>query len=254
MTSATGPLIRIGCAGWALDKALQPLFPGAGTHLQRYAAVFPCVEINSSFYRPHKRATYVKWADSVPDGFRFCVKVPKTLTHDLRLRAFEAPMDRFLEEATGLGEKLGPLLVQLPPSLKWEEATAGAFLAGLRKRHSGQVALEPRHATWFSKDAGDFLAGFSAARVAADPAAVPEASAPGGWDGFVYRRLHGSPRMYYSAYSPDFLEGLAGTQAREAESGETYCIFDNTAERHAIPDAMALIENVSRGAPSIPSS
>src|SRR5687768_16375503 len=109
--------VRIGCAGWSLPRDSWPQFPETGTHLQRYAQRLNAVEINSSFYRPHQPATYERWAASVPAGFRFSVKVPKTITHESRLRSCDALLASFLAQATGLGDKLGCLLVQLPPSL-----------------------------------------------------------------------------------------------------------------------------------------
>jgi hypothetical protein len=111
--------IRIGCAGWALPKAYAARFPAEGSHLARYAGALPAVEINSSFYKPHKPATYTKWAESVPEEFRFAVKLPKEATHGCRLVDAEAILDRFLPEATALDVKLGPILVQLPPSLEF---------------------------------------------------------------------------------------------------------------------------------------
>ncbi|MGZ8413013.1 MAG: DUF72 domain-containing protein, partial [Gemmatirosa sp.] len=102
---------RIGTAGWSLPKAEQHAFPGEGTHLERYAARFPAVEINSSFYRPHRPATYARWAASVPADFRFAVKVPRTITHERRLRDVDDLLDAFLGEARGLGASLGCLLV-----------------------------------------------------------------------------------------------------------------------------------------------
>ncbi len=81
------PDIRIGTAGWSIPKEHAAAFPAEGSHLQRYAQVFGAVEINSSFYRPHRRTTYERWAASVPEAFRFAVKVPKTITHEHRLRA-----------------------------------------------------------------------------------------------------------------------------------------------------------------------
>ena len=235
---------RIGCAGWALDKAVQPLFPEAGTHLERYAARFPCVEINSSFYRPHRPGTYRRWADSVPAGFRFSAKVPREITHIRRLRGFEEPLDRFLSETASLGEKLGPLLIQLPPSLRFEAVVAGPFLEGFRARCGGHLALEPRHASWFAPAAEGMLREARIARVAADPAVVPEAARPGGWPGLVYRRLHGSPKIYYSAYGPERLEAYARALADEGGAAEGWCIFDNTAAGHAIPEALSLLERL----------
>lgn len=246
MEGGGGTQARIGCAGWALDKALQPLFPAAGTHLQRYAAVFPCVEINSSFYRPHKPGTYRRWAESVPPDFRFSAKVPKEITHVRKLRDFDDPLDRFLSEATMVGEKLGPLLIQLPPSARFEPEVAGPFLEAFRGRFAGSLAVEPRHATWFAPVPDAMLRRLRIARAAADPAVVPAASEPGGWPGLVYRRLHGSPKIYSSEYGPERLEAYArairseAAPATDRAAGGSWCIFDNTAEGRAIPDALSL--------------
>jgi uncharacterized protein YecE (DUF72 family) len=140
----------------------------------------------------------------------------------------------------GLGIKLGPLLVQLPPSLAFRPEAAGQFFVGLRNRFAGSVVCEPRHITWFSAEAEQVLTDFEIARVAADPAVVPAAARPGGWHGLVYYRLHGSPRMYYSAYSSEYLEALAGTLDEAARGSPVWCIFDNTAEGAAIENALQL--------------
>ena len=113
MNDARGELsVLLGTAGWSLPREQWPAFPAEGTHLQRYAGCLPAVEINSSFYRPHRPATYAKWAESVPVGFRFCVKVPKQITHERRLAGCDALVEQFLHECGHLGEKLGCLLVQ----------------------------------------------------------------------------------------------------------------------------------------------
>jgi uncharacterized protein YecE (DUF72 family) len=207
--------------------------------LQRYAAVLPAVEINSSFYRSHRPATYARWAAAVPDGFRFGVKLPRSITHDGRLAEPRALLETFLAEIGALGERLGVLLVQLPPSLRFDRQVAAGFFDLLRERHAGLVACEPRHASWFTEEADALLRGREIARVAADPAVVPEAGVPGGWPGFAYWRLHGSPRMYYSAYPPAELERLVGAIRRVA--GEAWCIFDNTAAGAALGQALDLV-------------
>src|SRR5919106_6889056 len=96
---------RIGTAGWSIPKEHAAPFPATGSHLERYASVFNAVEINSSFYRPHRPATYERWAASVPEGFRFAVKIPKAITHERRLNEAGDHLDRFLSEAQGLGSK-----------------------------------------------------------------------------------------------------------------------------------------------------
>ena len=102
--------IRIGTAGWSIPKEHAAAFPVAGSHLERYGAVFNAVEINSSIYRPHRTATYERWAASVPEDFRFAIKVPKAITHERRLKDVGDLLYRFLSEAGGLGPKLGQLV------------------------------------------------------------------------------------------------------------------------------------------------
>ena len=231
--------IGVGCAGWSLPRAAWPEFPASGTHLQRYAARLNGVEINSSFYRPHQNATYARWAASVPESFRFSVKLPKTITHQQRLLDCAALLDEFLAQAGGLGEKLGCLLVQLPPSLAFDAAAAGHFLHDLRQRHAGPVALEPRHASWFESSADALLQTRHIGRVLADPQVHAAGAKPGGFEGLIYLRLHGSPRMYYSAYAPAVLDALVIKLESAARSGASvWCIFDNTAEGAAVTDAL----------------
>lgn len=242
---AAGAEPRIGTAGWSVPKAAAAAFPGEGTHLERYARVLPCVEINSSFYRPHKPATYARWAASTPAGFRFAVKVPKAITHVRRLNNAADLIDRFLAEVGELGDRLGPLLVQLPPTGRLDAAVAAAFFARLRDRFAGDVVCEPRHASWFTDAAGALLAEHRVARVAADPAPVPGADRPGGWDGLMYVRLHGSPEIYHSPYPPETLERVAAWLEVEGRRRPAWCIFDNTALGHATGDALAVLRRLS---------
>ena len=91
-------VVRVGRAGWSLPGAVIADFPADGSHLQRYAGRLSCVEINSSFYRPYRAATYERWAQSVPDDFRFSVKLPRAITHDGQLRNAGAQLDDFLAQ------------------------------------------------------------------------------------------------------------------------------------------------------------
>jgi uncharacterized protein YecE (DUF72 family) len=232
--------VLVGCAGWTLPRDVQAAFPAAGSHLARYAARFPVAEINSSFHRPHRPSTYARWAAETSDGFRFAAKLPKTITHQLRLAAADEALDAFLAESAGLGEKLAVLLVQLPPSFAFDAAVATPFFAGLVARTRADVVCEPRHPTWFEHEADALLAELRVARVAADPARVPAAARPGGWRGIAYHRLHGSPRTYYSAYPPETISRLAG-ELRDDEAREAWCIFDNTAAGAATGNALELV-------------
>src|SRR5271154_6912452 len=168
--------IRIGCAGWNVPRDGAAQFASGGSHLERYSRVFNGCEINSSFYRPHKNSTWERWGNSVPTEFQFSVKAPRTITHELRLNCSAEILQAFLKQVAFLHDRLGPLLFQLPPSLRFEPATARNFLALLRELYSGEVVWEPRHVSWFDSDANDLLREFHVARVAADPACVPAAS------------------------------------------------------------------------------
>ena len=232
---------HIGCAGWSLPRPLWPQFRAEGTHLQRYATRLAAVEINSSFYRPHQRATYARWAAGVPQDFRFSVKMPRSITHERRLVDCAELLDAFLAQVDGLGARLGCLLVQLPPSLPFDAPVAGAFAAQLRERHGGAIALEPRHASWFTPLADTLLHGAQIARVQAHPALHAAGEAPGGWPGLLYLRLHGAPKMYYSPYGASALQSAAAQlQAAHAQGTQAWCIFDNTALGHATRNALEL--------------
>jgi len=238
----------VGCAGWSLPRAVQEQFGPGDSHLARYATRFGAVEINSSFHRPHKRSLYEKWAAAVPADFRFCAKLPKTLTQDRRLADCEEPLAEFLAQAGGLGARLACLLVQLPPSLAFDRALARSFLDMLVTRFAGAIALEPRHASWFEPEADGLLRELRVARVLADPVRHPQGRWPGGWPQRVYLRLHGAPRMYYSAYGTDVLQALAlRIRAAEAEGAEVWCIFDNTASGAAAGNALELQRLLEEG-------
>jgi uncharacterized protein YecE (DUF72 family) len=197
-------------------------------------------EINSSFHRPHAPGTYAKWALSTPPDFRFAVKLPRVITHDQKLRRVRLPLERFLAEVVGLGEKCGPLLVQLPPSLAFDRRVASRFFDLLRGLHEGDVVCEPRHPTWFTPAANALLIAQRITRVAADPAPADGAERPGGWTGLVYFRLHGSPRKYWSRYSAEYVTALAQMLGEVTPPATAWCVFDNTASGAAIENAVEL--------------
>jgi uncharacterized protein YecE (DUF72 family) len=245
------PRTLVGCAGWGIHKDVAGEFPPDGSQLERYAAVLPAVEINSSFYRPHRPQTYARWAAGVPDGFRFSVKLPRAITHDARLidngGSVEALLDRFASEAGQLGDKLGCVLVQLPPSAAFDAGVAHDFLPRLRARFPCMLAWEARHPTWFGDDATEVLANAGVTRVRADPPAgqpgphVPTTDA-------AYLRLHGAPRIYYSSYPDETLRRVEADVAAVTAAGhDCWCIFDNTAAFAAVPNALAVLRGVPPG-------
>jgi uncharacterized protein YecE (DUF72 family) len=233
--------LRIGTAGWSVPSQYAGEIPLGGSHLERYARRLTAVEINSSFYRSHQRKSYERWAQSTPKGFRFSVKVPKTVTHEQHLAGCGKLLDGFAEEVIGLGSKLGVLLVQLPPKLALEKRVASGFFRALRKRIDVPVVCEPRHASWFTPEADDWLAERGIARVAADPAPVRSGGMPGGWNGLAYYRWHGSPRVYYSEYDAKALAKLRAQLDEKTKRGvPIWCILDNTASGAALGNALAL--------------
>ena len=240
--------MRIGTAGWSITREAAASFPGERRHLQRYAQGLECVEINSSFYRSHRVETYQRWAAQTPPGFRFSVKLPQSITHAGRLRRAREPLLRFVAESAGLGERLGVILVQLPPSSAFEARSVRSFFGLLRELYTGAVACEPRHASWFTPAADRVLAASRVSRVAADPARFPEALRPGGWLGpdgegrgaVLYHRWHGSPRMYRSSYEGEWLQQRALELKRWPADADRWCIFDNTAAGAALSNALEL--------------
>lgn len=238
-------VLRIGTAGWAIRREHAGKFAAGSSHLSRHATRLNAAEINSSFYRPHRPQTYARWARETPDGFSFSVKMPRHITHELGLADAEAPLQAFLSECGALGDKLGCILIQLPPRLAFDPKIARQFLSLLRRFYEGGAAIEPRHATWFTAEADKMLASFLVARVAADPvpakmAEVKDAAVPGGFRDLEYWRLHGSPRIYCANYEPVFLAALARRLKKAGKTKDVWCIFDNTVLGHATANALEL--------------
>lgn len=230
-----------GTAGWNIPKICAQRFPGEGSHLERYSAELPGVEINSSFYRDHLPKTYARWRAEVPAGFLFAVKLFQRFTHEQRLAVDSGQLAETAAGILELKEKLGALLVQLPPSLGYEPAVAERFWQELRKHFQGPVAFEPRHRSWLVPRARDQLLSFGISKVRADPEPCPVAR-PEDWEarGFRYFRLHGSPEMYRSNYEDSYLQKVA----RALVPG-SWCIFDNTTFGHAWNNALDLRERVA---------
>jgi uncharacterized protein YecE (DUF72 family) len=236
--------LLVGTAGWTVPKQHLALFSARGegekrSHLERYASRLRCTEINSSFHRPHRRTTWERWAATTPDDFRFAVKAPKTVTHIAKLVNTGGALLEFFEGVRGLGDKLGPVLVQLPPKLSFDEGIAHEFFTTLRELHRGAVVLEPRHPSWFTASVDRLLRSFEIARVAADPPKGSMLAArPGGWQDPIYWRLHGAPRTYYSDYDENWLQTFAKQLEGLENTSQIWVIFDNTALGHATANAV----------------
>jgi uncharacterized protein YecE (DUF72 family) len=243
-----GSRVRIGTAGWSNPPAERSERGFKQTHLSFYAARFSCVEINSSFYREHRPATYRRWRDETPPRFGFSVKMPRSITHESALHGCVAEVRRFYDGICALQPKLAVVLVQLPPSLEFDARTARNFFHCIPRFNETKVVCEPRHPSWFTDAADDLLKNADVSRVAADPVRSAAAEEPGGADKFTYFRWHGAPVKYYSSYPQirltAFARAVAGLGALD-----TWCIFDNTARHAAWDDALrfgAMVREDSR--------
>jgi uncharacterized protein YecE (DUF72 family) len=238
-------VLRIGTSGWNVPVALSDQFRTGGSHLERYATRLNCVEINSSFYRPHQQKTYARWANATPATFRFAVKIPRVISHAGNLQFNPDDLARFASEVEGLGAKLGVLLVQFPPSLAFEPGATGVFFKTLQHHSKVPAVCEPRHASWFTADVDAWMEQHQIARVAADPARAPGAGDPGGWRRIAYFRLHGSPRIYYSGYEETTLTSVASKLENIRKVAPVWCMFDNTASGAAMDNAVRLARRQS---------
>lgn len=242
-----GTPVRVGTAGWRIPKELRDDFPDRDdrTQLWGYARRLNAVEINKTFYRLPMASTFARWRDRVPDPFRFALKAPREITHGRRLEDVGEPLDEFLGRAAELGDRLGVLLFQLPPSLGFDEEVATSFLRALRDRHRGSAVVEPRHESWFREAPDDLLRSHDVGRVAANPPRAEADGRPGGDPATAYFRLHGTPETYRSAYRGGDLDPWERRVREAAEQArEVWCSFDNTAEGEGTPDALELVRRL----------
>jgi uncharacterized protein YecE (DUF72 family) len=249
------PEIFIGTAGWTLPTHLKKDFPQEGTHLERYAQIFNCVEINSSFYRDHRPETYARWAQSVPPTFRFSVKLSRYFTQETRLEEAGERLSETLAGPACLGPKWGCLLVQLPPSLPFRPGVAARFIDELREYYEGLIVWEPRHPSWVSSEALTLLRENQIHKVWADPEPCPlPTTASNRHHRANYFRLHGSPQIYKSRYTESDLAKIMNmVEESHLVYPQTWCIFDNTTYGFATENAQELMHRmqvISTQAPS----
>ena len=225
--------VGIGTAGWGMPSLLRNNFPAGESLLERYSRVFNFVEINSSFYRSHLKKTYAKWAANTPYDFRFSVKMAKEITHTKKLVNVDLQVSQFIEEVNSLESKLGVILIQLPPSLKFDAKIATDFFMSVRSCFTGNIALEARHISWAATEAYKVYRKYRIVQVMADPKRIPTQIYK--LQEFQYYRLHGSPKIYASSYEESFLAELAASL-----TPSSFVIFDNTQFGAATQNALDL--------------
>lgn len=279
----------VGTSGWAYREWRGKFYPKGlvqAKELGYLADRVATVEMNSPFYRLQTPEIYEKWLAQVPDGFKFSVKGWRGVTHFKKLRDTDQAVAKFFNSGPlSLGASLGPILWQLPPSLKFVPEVLGGFLGSLPKTHGEAVdmvgsqvlrggdgssdesgegalfdvpmsgafdpqlplryALEPRNDSFANPESYALLREHDVALVMADSAGRHPRFEEVTAD-FTYVRLHGSPRIYYSNYSEEDLETWAGILRPELGAGhDAYVYFDNTAAGHAPVNACRLQELLS---------
>lgn len=231
-------VIRIGTSGWSYPHWKESFFPvncPKSKWLEYYCEHFDTVELNATFYRlPHLK-TVENWYLRTPEPFIWSVKASKYITHTKRLKEPEKPLEKFFANLSGLKEKLGPVLFQLPPGLSFDEKRFQIFCQSLKP--SQRYALEVRHSSWISEKVFAILKAHNIAFCIADTSGrypyheIVTAN-------FAYIRLHGSKKLYKSDYSKNELEIWA--QKIKALEKDTYVYFDNDFEGYAVKNAKRL--------------
>ena len=230
----------IGTSGWHYDHWRDRFYPeklAKAKWLEFYATRFSTVEVNNTFYRLPSENAFGNWRNSSPSDFAFAVKVSRFITHIKRLKGAEEAVEKFLERARILGDKLGPLLYQLPPGMHRNDETLEAFLSILPRcmKH----VFEFRHQSWLEEEVFQTLHKYKAGFCVFD---MPSKSCPlVATADFAYVRFHGSSRLYSSCYSDEELADWAKKLASMAANLKTvYIYFNNDIEGFAVSNAITL--------------
>jgi len=230
----------VGTSGWHYEHWRDRFYPeglSKGGWLKFYASHFNTVELNSSFYRLPSESAFAVWYNSSPANFTFAVKVSRFITHIKRLKDTEEAVNKFTNRARILGEKLGPLLYQLPPSMHRNDEVLDSFLSTLPR--GMKHVFEFRHQSWLEEDVFQILRKYNAGFCVFD---MPSVSCPVvATADFAYVRFHGSTGLYFSCYSDEELADWTRKLTSLASNLETiYIYFNNDAEAFAVRNAMTL--------------
>jgi uncharacterized protein YecE (DUF72 family) len=242
--------VYIGTSGWSY-KHWNGIYypPGLKTTewLTYYSRQFAVAEINTSFYHMPKHQSVLNWMEKVPPGFRFCPKLSRYITHMKKLKEPEEPLARFFDVFAPMQPRMGPVLIQLPPSLKWDYDRAAHLYGHLKKLYAEYAfVLEVRHATWLENDSLNLMAQHEIGLVISQSAGVfPYSEMVTAKT--VYLRFHGPEALYASAYSEADLDYYAGKIQYWVEEGhEVWAFFNNDIHGHAFRDAARLKERLGQ--------
>ncbi len=236
----------VGTSGWTYASWRGTFYPKdlpSRRFLEFYAREFATTEVNYSFYRLPKVETYTNWAGQVSEEFLFAVKTSRLITHVKRLLDVEEAWHAFVQSALALGSRLGPLLLQFPPSFKQDRRRLATFLDMVRGVSSAnpplQLVFEFRHESWFTEEIYRLLKRHHAALCCADSPRYPRRDVS--TTDFMYFRFHGRSQLFASRYTEAELRNEARNMTRYLRDGlDVYAYFNNDAEGHAVANARTL--------------
>ncbi len=237
--------VHIGISGWSYFDWLGIFYPyntRSTEWLPIYARSFDTTEVNSSFYRLPRLKTVENWVKQVPEGFKFCPKISQYLTHTQRLKDPEEELERFFSVFDKVREHLGPILIQLPPSLKFDHALVKHFFDVLRSDYAEyEFALEARHDTWLADEALALLREYNIAWVISQSGVgfpyLEQVTA-----NVVYVRFHGPGVLYQSRYSDEMMVYYAEEIRGWLAAGhDVWVYFNNCYYGNAIDNARTLM-------------
>lgn len=236
--------VHIGTSGWSYKDWKNVFYPAKlppAEWLSYYAMWFDTTEINSSFYHLPRPQTPFKWAESVPGDFTFCPKISRYLTHMKKLHDPQEPLMRFFDIFDTMKDRLGPILIQLPPSLKYDEFLAANFFGLLESAYADyDFALEARHASWLKDEALSLLKRYHIAWVISQ-SGVGFPYAEHITSGNIYFRFHGPEGLYNSYYSKEQLAYYALKFKNWLKAGHKLWIyFNNDYYGYGIDNALTL--------------
>jgi len=237
--------INIGTSGWSYRYWKNVFYPEGmkpTDYLSFYAKQYKATEINTSFYHLPRESTVIQWTEKVPKQFRFCVKMSRLITHVKRLLEPEEALKRFFEVFKHMKDKMGPLLIQLPPSLKFDYERAEHFFSVLKKNYKKyDFALEVRHETWVTEDSLTLMAKYDIAFVISQSGVkFPYAETVTSKN--IYIRFHGPKELYASSYTDEMLKDFAKKfKAWIKEGHYVWVFFNNDVHAYALDNAKTLM-------------
>lgn len=239
--------VYCGISGWQYREFKGNFYPDSlpsSARLAYYADRFSTVEVNSTFYHFSRPSTFAKWYEQTPAGFTFSIKANRYFTHDNRLGDPDGRLPEFIGSAHTLKEKLGAILFQLPPSLKFDPERLEAFVAKLPDPKLHRFVIEFRHPSWEADATYEILEAKNIATCAYDLRGYQNDVRLTA--NFGYIRLHGPEKLpYRGSYPEPTLDGWANRLEKWTASGmEAYLYFDNTMTADAVPNAQAIIEKL----------